>query len=218
MKFLKKIRKSQTDSQKSLKQKSLNQKSLNTPNPSKPSLSKSNLSKQHPSQHDLNDNSYQGDDPNDETTQLNKTPNNKPQTPNPQGLTKSKKTKQTKSPVKNPDPNSDTIEMVNKTWMGFDQQDFVAGRGYWFMMTVLCVLILAVAVKKIEQTQTRHQLFIELSTARQNYRQMHTEEQKLIIEQQTFSATPIVARRAVSELSMFYPLEKDRIVIIPPAD
>ena len=44
---------------------------------------------------------------------------------------------------------------------------------------------------------------------------MHIEEQRLLIEQQTFSATPQVARRAVSELGMFFPVGEHRRIIAP---
>lgn len=244
MKFLKKIRKSSTDHQQSSTKTNPSQSILSKQRPNQQDLSDNSHqggshqgdlyqgdvnsgNKEHQKKPNNHSNQPQSNDSNVQAHLSKSPPNNKPQTqklqtqklqtqPPPPTLIKSKKSKQATDQAKSPDQASDTAD--NKSWMGLDKQDFVAGRGYWFMMAVLCVLILAVAVKKIEQTQTRHQLFIELSTARQNYRQMHTEEQKLIIEQQTFSATPIVARRAVSELSMFYPLEKDRIVIIPPAD
>ena len=91
--------------------------------------------------------------------------------------------------------------------------DLVAGRNYWFVMASLVLIILATAIKTVHQTQERHAVYRELSQAKQAYRDMHIEEQRLIIEQQTFSATPIVAQRAVTELGMFYPVDKNRLVI-----
>lgn len=94
--------------------------------------------------------------------------------------------------------------------------DFTPGRGYWFLMGLLVLVIIITGIKNVEQTQKRHAVYRDLSAAKQAYRTMRTEEERLIIEQQTFSATSTVAQRAVTELGMFYPSENHRIVVPGP--
>ncbi len=48
-------------------------------------------------------------------------------------------------------------------------------------------------------------------------RKLQVEHQRLLIEQQTFSATPQIASRAVAELGMFSPTLKDKLIIQPGA-
>lgn len=98
----------------------------------------------------------------------------------------------------------------------FDGNDLVAGRSYWFLLIGLVVLLLSMGVLTNLKIQERHRLYRELSEARQNYQKMQIEEQRLMIEQQTFSSTPTVAQRAVSELGMFYPTEKHRLIVTEP--
>lgn len=94
--------------------------------------------------------------------------------------------------------------------------DLLAGRSYWFVLAMLVVLILMMGVWTNEQIQERHRLYRELSAERQAHQKMQIEAQRLIIEQQTFSATPTVAGRAVNELNMFYPTAKHRMVVADP--
>lgn len=89
-------------------------------------------------------------------------------------------------------------------------------RPYWFAMAVLAIGIMVTAKMVVTQTQTRHQTYALLFELQKEYRAMHTEEQRLLIEQQTFSSTPVVAKRAVNDLKMFYPDESHRKVIMPP--
>lgn len=49
------------------------------------------------------------------------------------------------------------------------------------------------------------------------YRNLQIENQRLIIEQQTFSATPQIASRAVTQLSMYSPSTKDKLILQPTA-
>lgn len=88
---------------------------------------------------------------------------------------------------------------------------------FWFLVGLLAVGILMTATATVRQTQKRHQTYADLSDLQKQYRKMHIEEQRLLIEQQTFSATPVVAKRAVSDLRMFYPDDRHRKVIAPPA-
>lgn len=97
-----------------------------------------------------------------------------------------------------------------------DGNDLLAGRSYWFVLIFLTVLILMMGVWTNEQIQERHQIYRELSFERQAHQKMQIEAQRLIIEQQTFSATPTVAGRAVNELHMFYPTQKHRLVVTEP--
>lgn len=90
------------------------------------------------------------------------------------------------------------------------------GRTYWTAMLLLVLLILVTAVLIVRQTYERHLTYHQLGKLRSAYQVMKAEEQRLMIEQQTSSATPIVAQRAVTELGMFFPNDKQRIVIAPP--
>lgn len=90
-------------------------------------------------------------------------------------------------------------------------------RLYWFLMLLFVLVILVSAVATAKQTQERHDLYQELVDLRDKIRTLKIEEQRLIIEQQTFSATPHIAKRSVVELKMFYPNDSDRLVLIPPA-
>lgn len=100
------------------------------------------------------------------------------------------------------------------------QQDSPTGsdgsRLYWFMMVLFVVIILMSAIATTKQTQTRHDLYQQLMDLRKQTRALKVEEQRLIIEQQTFSATPHIAKRAITELKMFYPNDTSRLVLTPP--
>ena len=57
-------------------------------------------------------------------------------------------------------------------------------------------------VSVVEQIQTYHQQYGE-SQKKNNFASCKMEHQRMLIEQQTFSATPQVTNRAVTELNMF---------------
>lgn len=99
-----------------------------------------------------------------------------------------------------------------------DYHNLKAGRGYWLVMAGLVGVIVVAGVNTSKQTQERHAVYRQLMKAREHARELKIEEQMLIIEQQTFSATPIVAKRAVAELGMFYPAEKDKLIIVNKTD
>lgn len=82
---------------------------------------------------------------------------------------------------------------------------------YRLIVAGLLFGILITGVMIATQTQKRHQTYQELTRLRQQLVAMQVEESRLLIEQQTFSATPQVARRAVRELGMHYPTKKERI-------
>ncbi|MDO5652400.1 MAG: cell division protein FtsL [Moraxella sp.] len=83
-------------------------------------------------------------------------------------------------------------------------------RVYWVLM-----LILATGVATAKQAYERHERYFALSAAKNTMRTLKTEEQRLLIEQQTFSATPHIAQRSVSELGMFFPTDNEKLIITP---
>lgn len=88
-------------------------------------------------------------------------------------------------------------------------------RLYWFGIFVMLLATLVTAILTVEQTQTRHTLYQQIANVRADVRALKVEEERLIIEQQTFSATPIVAKRSAIELKMFYPDDAHRLVLSP---
>lgn len=121
--------------------------------------------------------------------------------------------------IKDENINDDEIESTSDDqasisfWQWVDMHDLRAGRSYWFAMMALVLFILIGAIKTAHQTQERHETYRLLVQARQQYQKLQTEETRLIIEQQTFSATPIVAQRSVVELGMFFPTKDNRLII-----
>lgn len=86
-------------------------------------------------------------------------------------------------------------------------------RVYWFMIVVLLAGMLVTAILTVEQTQKRHTLYQQIAVMRADIHALQIEEERLIIEQQTFSATPTIAKRSAIELKMFYPDDKHRLVL-----
>lgn len=83
------------------------------------------------------------------------------------------------------------------------------------ILLVLLVAIIWTGVSIAKQTQDYLTAYRQLKSLQKEHTEMHIEEQRLLIEQQTFSATPQVARRAVSELGMFFPVGDHRRIIAP---
>lgn len=88
-------------------------------------------------------------------------------------------------------------------------------KGLRWTLVVLIGLILWSGIAIVEQTQHRHQVYKQIRTLDLQLAALKTEEQRLMIEQQTFSATPQVASRAVGELGMFFPSGANRRVLSP---
>lgn len=86
---------------------------------------------------------------------------------------------------------------------------------YAVIMFTLAVAILWTGVETTAQVQTYYQDYRELQELKKELRILEIEHQRLLIEQQTFSATPQIAARAVSELRMFSPRVKDTLVLQP---
>lgn len=84
---------------------------------------------------------------------------------------------------------------------------------YAMTMAILIGLILWTGIATVQQVQAYHQQYGVLQQLKKDYRNLQIENQRLLIEQQTFSATPQIASRAVSELNMFYPQLSDRMII-----
>lgn len=100
----------------------------------------------------------------------------------------------------------------------FDSEFLVAGRGYWFVLLVLVVVIVVTAVKTSKQTYERHAVYNQLMQAREQAYELDIEHQRLIVEQQTFSTTPIVAKDAVSKLGMYYPSKEQKFTLVQEID
>ena len=88
------------------------------------------------------------------------------------------------------------------------------------VVTIYVVLLLLLAagivwsgIKTAEGVQQYHQDYKTLQDMKKQQRKLQVEHQRLLIEQQTFSATPQIASRAVSELNMYTPTLKDKLII-----
>lgn len=91
--------------------------------------------------------------------------------------------------------------------------DYHGVRLYTVAMLVLVVAILWTGISVVEQVQTYQERYTELSQLKKDYRQLQIEHQRMLIEQQTFSATPQIVNRAVTQLHMFYPDLSNRLII-----
>lgn len=100
----------------------------------------------------------------------------------------------------------------------FDSEVLMAGRGYWFVLLVLVVVIVTSSVLISKQTYERHTVYNQLMQAREQAYELDIERQMLVVEQQTFSATPIVVKDAVSKLGMYYPNKEQRLTIVQEID
>lgn len=88
---------------------------------------------------------------------------------------------------------------------------------YVVLLLLLAGAILWSGVKTAENVQQYHQDYKILQDMKKQQRKLQIEHQRLLIEQQTFSATPQIASRAVSELGMYSPTLKDKLIIQPGA-
>ncbi len=88
---------------------------------------------------------------------------------------------------------------------------------YVVMLLLIAAAIVWSGVKTAENVQQYHQDYKTLQDMKKQERKLQVEHQRLLIEQQTFSATPQIASRAVSELGMYSPTLKDKLIIQPAA-
>lgn len=88
---------------------------------------------------------------------------------------------------------------------------------YGAVMILLAVGIIWTAVLTAEQVQQYHEDYMALQKMKVEHRNLQIENQRLVIEQQTFSATPQIASRAVTQLGMYSPSTKDKLILQPTA-
>jgi len=86
---------------------------------------------------------------------------------------------------------------------------------YVVVLLLLAVAIVWSGIKTAEEVQQYHQDYKTLQDMKKQERKLQVEHQRLLIEQQTFSATPQIASRAVAELGMYSPTLKDKLIIQP---
>lgn len=84
---------------------------------------------------------------------------------------------------------------------------------YVLVLLLLASAIIWSGIKTAEGVQQYHQDYKTLQDMKKQQRKLQVEHQRLLIEQQTFSATPQIASRAVSELNMYSPTLKDKLII-----
>ncbi|MGP1571356.1 MAG: cell division protein FtsL [Moraxella sp.] len=84
---------------------------------------------------------------------------------------------------------------------------------YWLILVFCSVLILMTGISIVIQTQERHQVYHHLQELKKQHDNLLIEEQRLYIEQQTFSATSQIVKRSVDELGMFFPTKNNKQVI-----
>lgn len=86
---------------------------------------------------------------------------------------------------------------------------------YWLVLTLLTALILITGASISLQSQERHRTYRTLQELKRTHANLKREEQRLMIEQQTFSATSQVVRLSVDKLGMFYPTKQHQQIITP---
>lgn len=88
---------------------------------------------------------------------------------------------------------------------------------YAVVLLLIAGAIVWSGVQTAKGVQQYHQDYKTLQDMKKQERKLQIEHQRLLIEQQTFSATPQIASRAVSELGMYSPTLKDKLIIQPGA-
>ncbi|MGP4951363.1 cell division protein FtsL [Psychrobacter sp. T6-1] len=86
---------------------------------------------------------------------------------------------------------------------------------YVVILLLLAGSIIWSGIKTAQNVQQYHQDYKTLQDMKKQERKLQIEHQRLLIEQQTFSATPQIASRAVAELGMYSPTLKDKLIIQP---
>ncbi|MES1965838.1 cell division protein FtsL [Psychrobacter sp. AH5] len=115
-------------------------------------------------------------------------------------------------------PKSDRAASSNHNDVGeMFAQRFSAVNIYVVALLLLAAGIVWSGIKTAETVQQYHQDYKTLQDMKKQQRKLQVEHQRLLIEQQTFSATPQIASRAVAELGMYSPTLKDKLIIQPGA-
>ncbi len=86
---------------------------------------------------------------------------------------------------------------------------------YVVVLLLLAAAIVWSGIKTAKNVQQYHQDYKTLQDMKKQQRKLQVEHQRLLIEQQTFSATPQIASRAVAELGMYSPTLEDKLIIQP---
>ncbi|MDO4699814.1 MAG: cell division protein FtsL [Moraxella sp.] len=89
-------------------------------------------------------------------------------------------------------------------------------RIFRFVVGVLVMAILLMGAMIVKQVNKRHESYRSLQSLKTELNKLQIEEQRLLIEQQTFGATSEVARRATTELNMRLPKKEERRVLAVP--
>lgn len=104
---------------------------------------------------------------------------------------------------------NEVVELMSKRYGGLSF--------YTVIMLILAVAIVVTGVVASTQVQQYHHGYKNLQKMKKEYLQLQIEHNRLQIEQQTFSATPQIAARAITELNMYSPTLKDKMIIQPQA-
>lgn len=102
---------------------------------------------------------------------------------------------------------ADVAELLSRRYRGVSI--------YLTVMVALVIGIVGTGIKIAEQTVQYRQDYQTLKHKEKTLNQLQIERQRLLIEQQTFSATPQIAARAVAELRMYSPKLSEKLIVQP---
>lgn len=102
---------------------------------------------------------------------------------------------------------ADVAELLSRRYRGVSI--------YMAIMVILVIGIVGTGIKIAEQTVQYRQDYQMLKNKEKMLNQLQIEHQRLLIEQQTFSATPQIAARAVAELRMYSPKLSEKLIVQP---
>ncbi|MCC3308912.1 cell division protein FtsL [Psychrobacter sanguinis] len=117
----------------------------------------------------------------------------------------------------NKSPSSNLIDKDSLEISDFLTKRYRGVSVYGAVMILLAIGIIWTAVLTAEQVQQYHEDYMALQKMKVEHRNLQIENQRLVIEQQTFSATPQIASRAVTQLGMYSPTTKDKLILQPTA-
>ncbi|WP_288775844.1 cell division protein FtsL [uncultured Psychrobacter sp.] len=117
----------------------------------------------------------------------------------------------------NKSPSSNPIDKDSLEISDFLTKRYRGVSVYGAVMILLAIGIIWTAVLTAEQVQQYHEDYMVLQKMKVEHRNLQIENQRLVIEQQTFSATPQIASRAVTQLGMYSPTTKDKLILQPTA-
>ncbi|WP_227430249.1 cell division protein FtsL [Psychrobacter sp. I-STPA6b] len=112
-----------------------------------------------------------------------------------------------KKPQSSGEMTQDISDILSKRYRGISV--------YAVVMLLIAIAIIWTGVLTTEQIQSYRQDYLILQDMKRQERRLQVEYQRLLIEQQTFSATPQIASRAVTELGMYSPSVQDKLILQP---